>query len=230
MSESEFSSYLYKLKDETEKIERRFACLVHDLKMDMEKTSKLKDVLIVLSNFGSKDRNFESLLKDCPNLAEVFIRISKFISFFDYGLIKLLAHKFGSSSSKKKLKKYKQKFQEYAKHRVCQCPSSAFSDASQTSETVYAIKTEKDINTLTLEELGKLQYEMNKILGHKLLRLLHIKEGCVELIFRTLEDDEFSVSEEQKQDLRKLGVLNINYGDIHVVVTNPAEVANTSGS
>ena len=55
---------------------------------------------------------------------------------------------------------------------------------------------------------------MNKILGHKLLRLLNIKDGCTELTFRTFENGEFSITEKQQQALRRMGVLRISYGDM----------------
>lgn len=53
---------------------------------------------------------------------------------------------------------------------------------------------------------------MNVILGHKLYRLLHVEEGCVQLAIRGFEEDELNISEEQQQALRNVGVLSISYG------------------
>ena len=127
-------------------------------------------------------------------------------------LVKHFTKNFGSPAIKKELNKYKKRFQDYAKRRICECPSNAFGD-TEALEKVYRIKIEEDINTLTVEELGKLEYEMNKILGHKFLRLLNFKEGCVELIFRTFGDNELNITDKQHQALGKLKVLSIAYGN-----------------
>lgn len=97
--------------------------------------------------------------------------------------------------------------------RVCECPSDSFGTIEK-GEKVYKIKTEQDIDTLTIEELEKFQYELNKILGHRFLCLLSIKDGCIELTFRGSTDDDFLIAEEQLFALRKVGVRSISYGSI----------------
>ena len=106
---------------------------------------------------------------------------------------------------KKKLKKYKKRFQNYSKRRVCECSKDAFGEAKE-SDNIYKIKTDKILETFTIEELDKLQYEIRKILGHKLIRLLKVEDGCIELTFRVLNCDD-DISEDQKQALGDLGVL-----------------------
>lgn len=215
------SYYLQKLKDETNEMKRRFNGLVFDLQKDLEKTASLNDVVTLLNLHC--DQKFEKLLEDSSELADVFRKMSKYISFFDYGPIKLLTSKLSSASFKKKLKKYKKKFQDYSKRRICECPSDAFEDF-EGSEKGYVLKTEKDITTLTVEEVEKLQYEMNKILGHTFLHLLNVKKGCVEFIFRTFEENKFTVNDNQKQALNALGVISIGYGDELVMVQFSKEV------
>ena len=202
--------YLQQLKEETENLQQSFGTLVLKLKKDIEKICKCDDVITLLS-FSSKYPNFEKLLEDCCDLADVFKRISKYCSFFDYGVIKHLGKNFGSPAFKKEMKVYKCKFRDYAKRRVCQCPLNAFGEV-ESSEKVYSIKIEEDIReTFTLQDLQKLEYEMNKILGHKLLRLLSIEEGCMELTFRVFPVDDFTITAEQRESLRQLKVLNISY-------------------
>ena len=202
--------------DETDKIKRAFGCLVFDVMKNIEKSRSLDEVVTLLT-FSMKTGS-EEFASHCSSYGEVFRKISNLISFFDYDLLKLLIHKMGSSSVKRKLKKYKQKFQQFTKRCVCEVPKGAFGDANK-SEKVFVIKCDKSIETMTLEELHKLQYKMNKILGHKLLRLLDIKDGCVELAIRCLECHmhNLSISEKQQKDLKKLGVLSIRYGDIYVI-------------
>ncbi len=200
--EREDSYYLQELKDKTEKMQLQFDSLVFELKEDIKK-SKLfnyKDIVTLLSLSSKRYSNLEKILEDCSNLDEIFLKIRHCSSFFDYGLIKHLARNFGSSDFRKNLKKYKLRFQEYAKHRVCELPNYALGDTDGSGK-VYKIKIEENIRTLTVGDLQKLQYEMNKILGHKLLRLLSYSDGCVELTFRSFEDDEFIITEEQQKAL-----------------------------
>ena len=149
----------------------------------------------------------------------MFVKLSKYVSFFDFGIFKLLTYKFGSNTSKKKLKKYKGRLREFCERRVCECPSNVFGDAEK-GEKVYVIKIDKSMYTLTVEQLEKLCFEINRILGHKFLRLLRVDKGCVRLTFRTFENDEFSVSQDQMQELRKLGILSIQFGEQFVKISN----------
>ncbi len=210
--ERENSYYLQELKEKTESIQNEFESLVIKLQRDIENSESYgyKDVVNLLSL--KKNTNFEEVLKDCQNLAEVLIRIKKYFSFFDYGLIKHLAHNFGSSDFKKKLKKYKKRFQNYAKHRVCEYPRNAFGNVKD-SEKVYKIKIEEDIRILTGENLERYKYQVNKILGYTFMCLVDVKDGCVEFTLRGFEDDQLDTAKEQKQASRKLGVVNISYGN-----------------
>ena len=224
VSEQEFSHHLHNmLNDQTEEIQRQFSTLALSLQKDIEKTSNSVADVITLLIYNKND--FEKLLNDCQSFSDVFRKIHKYVSFFDFGLIKLLAHNFGSTAFKKKLKKYKQKFQKYAERRVCECPNDAFGKVGG-AEKVYKLKIGEDFETLTMKELEKLEHEMNKILGHTFLRLLNIKEGCVELVFRGLEESNFTITEEQRESLSKLGVLTISYGDETIIINSsmPAKV------
>ena len=207
MSEEELSFHRLQLNEETKKIKKSFASLVLNLQKRVEETSKLDDVVNILTFY---DNVYEKLLHDCTSIAEVFRKISSVFSFFDYDLVKLLSRKFGSLSIKKDLKKYKKKFQDYSKRRICECPSDAFGDV-QKSEKVYVLKTDKSIEDLTVAQLQQLQYEMNKVLGQRLLRLLDVEKGCVSLVFRIFEHRD--LSKHQQQALRKLGVLSVTYGE-----------------
>ena len=142
-TKEELSFHLNKLADQTKEIKGVFSGLLVHLKQDMESTAKLEDVvlfLIVLFLINNiKDKGFEEVMYNCKNLSEVFRHLSNFVSFFDFDLVKLLAHHFGSPAMKKKLKKYKN--QNYSKRRVCECPKDAFGKAKE-SDKIYKIKTE----------------------------------------------------------------------------------------
>ena len=221
-NEEEVSFHLNRLADQTKEIKREFSSLLVHLKQDIESTAKLEDVVLLLTS-NIKDKGFEEVMYNCKKLSEVFKHLSNFVSFFDFDLVKLLTHHFGSPAMKKKLKSYKIEFQNYLKRRVCECPKDAFGEAKE-SDKVYKIKTDKILETFTLEELDKLQHEIRKILGHKLLCLLKVEDGCTELSFRVFNCDDFDISEDQKQALSNLGVHSISCQN-KVVIINTGKVS-----
>ena len=210
---------LNELMDQTDEIIGVFSGLLLQVKQDIESTAKLEDVVLLLSQASvCKNSGFKESLRACKSLAKVFNLLTDFVSFFNYGLVKLLTHHFGSPNIKKKLKKYKKRFQKYSKRRVCECPKYAFGEAKE-SDNIYKIKTDKVLETFTVEELDKLEHEIRKILGHKLLRLLKVEDGCIELTFRVFNCNDFDISEDQKQALSDLGVLSVTFQDINIFIS-----------
>ncbi len=202
--------YQHKLDEDTKNIKRDFASLVFDSQRSIMERSTLEDVKNLLEYFDRE--TFVYLLRECESFQELFKRISNLISFFDYDIIKLLTRKFASNRVKKKMEKYKKKFQEFSKRCVCELPSDAFGEPAQ-SEKVYAIKIDKSLNSLTVDDLAKLKYKMNRSLGHESLKLMRIEEGCVQLIFKSIKKDKLKISFKVEEELRKIGVLSISYGD-----------------
>ena len=210
MSEDEFTYFLNQLRKETRNIQGDFGSLWLSLKKDMEARSiKLEDVVSLLL-FTIQDDGFKELMESCKNLTDVFRNLFKYVSFYDLYLVKLLIRNFCSTSMKKKLKRYKKKFQDYCKRRICECPKDTFSGAEK-SDKIFKIKTDKILESYTLEDLDKLQHEIREILGRKLLHLLKIEDGCVRLTFRVVNDD-LDISDKQKLALSNLGVLSLKCG------------------
>ena len=203
--------YRMKLLDRTEKIKRKFAGLVFDLQKDLKKNNTTLEDIISLAKLHYEQSEIDRLLNGCTTFTEAFGRLSKYFSFFNYSIIKLIVSKLNSTAIVKKLKKYKKAFREYSKLRICECPAGAFG-SREDDEKVYVLKTEMKLND-SLEEYEKLQFEMNKVLGGKLLRLINVEEGCVQLTFRGFVEPELSLSKEDGQKVRDIGVLCLTYGD-----------------
>ena len=210
MSEKEKRKLHMRLYKETKTIKTEFAGLVFDLKQSVKKSDQVEDIVIILN---SREKEFETLLLGCTTVAEVFYRVTPYWSFYNFDIIQLLTEKLGTKSDKQKLERYITKLREYACERmVCDCPIDAFGVKEQ-HEKCFAVKTDKNMDSFSLEELEDMEFEMNRILGRKSLRLLSIEEGCVQLIFRSLSDNVINLSKDQQMKLRRLGVLNISYGD-----------------
>ena len=200
-----------KLLDKTEILKRKFASLVFDVQKALVSNQwKVEDVTTLIKLHYQSDE-ISKLLDESESIAEIFGRLSKYFSFFNYNIIKLIVSKLNSTAIIKKLKKYKKAFREYSKLRICECPAGA-SGSREDKEKVYVLKTEMKLNN-SLEEYEKLQFEMNKVLGGKLLRLIDVEEGCVQLTFRGFVEAELSLLKENGQELRNIGVLCLTYGD-----------------
>ncbi len=169
----------------------------------------MKDIACLLK---SHEKLFEKPLRECTTVSDVFDNAASIWSFYNYHIVTHLINELGGKSDKENLERYKEKFQNYSKRRMCECPKDAFG-VQKESEKCFALKTEEDINSFTFAQFEKLRFEMNKILGRKFLPLLRIEEGCVRLIFRSLSDDVMDLSPDQQMRLRRLGVLQISYGD-----------------
>ena len=204
-----------------------------NLQEDLEKNSKLEKVVNLLVFY---DRSLNDELHDCTSITLVFRKIRKFISFFDYELIKILAKHLGSDKLKKKFSKYKMSFQEFAKHHICECPSDLFAESesydpsADTTGKCYIIKTGEEIENLTVKELKTFQRKLNEILGQKFLKVVNVEDGCVQITIRRFTSSVFVISDKQQRALSSLGVLTISCGSESVHIPTLSSLENKAGS
>ena len=228
MSKKVHIQHLSTLYKESDDIKEEFTSLVFHLQEDLESNSKLEKVVSLLVVHKIP----EDELCGCATITSVITRIGKFYSFFDYQLIKILVKHLGSTESKKNYEKYESDFQEFAKHRVYECPSDLFDEgeaADGNPGKIYAIKIDKNMKELSLEDLDKLLCKMFEILGHNFAKVVKIEKGCVQVTIRTFSSSDFVISDEQKRALSSLGVVTISCGSesVHIpTVSSP----NKSGS
>ncbi len=213
MTEEQMAAQRLTLDREAMRLKRFFDSLVLDLQRLIVKSQiiKIEDVMSVLK---SHDPRLEAELSDCKTIREVFKQAPKYWSFFDYDIVKLLSEKLGTVAEKKKFKQFHMDFKEYSKRRICECPVDAFGKEVRPGKN-YVLKVDKSMERCTVDEIKILRKKMNRVLGKKLARLLHVNEdiGCVKLIFRPFVDDVFDISTEHQQNLRDLGILRVQYGD-----------------
>ena len=233
MSEEEYQQHKWTLYRKSEKIRTRFALLMRNLQKNLEENSKLEDAINLLTFY---DRDLKDELRDCTSFGSLFREITGFLSFFDYKLLKILAKYLGSSEIKKKFKKYKLHFQEFAKCHICECPSDLFDEnenadsAVEKLQKVYVIKIDKSMEKLTLKELETLKCKMNEILGHKFLKVVKVEDGCVQVTLRTFSSSDFIISDEQQRALSSLGVITISCGSESVHIPTLSSLENKADS
>lgn len=187
-----------------------------NLQKHLEKKLRADDVVNFLVFY---DKHLETLLTDCTSVGQVFRKMAKFVSFFDFDLLDSLIKELGSDTIKRKFEEYKESFESFSRRRVYECPNNAFGSVEE-SEKVFVLKTDKIIEDLTVDEIKRLKYRVNKILANKLIQFLHVEEGCVKLTFRTFQEDGFTITEEQRKALCEVGITQITYGDQCVDLLN----------
>ena len=233
MSEEERLQHLSTLYRETEKIRTRFTSLIFHLQKDLETNNKLVDAINILIFY---EDDLKGVICDCDSIALLLRKVREFVSFFDYKLLKILAKHLGSSEMiKKKFKKYKSHFQEFAKRHICECPSDLFGESKTADSAVekprktYVIKIDKSIEKFTLKELENLKCKMNEILGQKFLKVVKVEDGCVQVTFRIFSSSDFVFSDEQQRALSSLGVITISCGSESVHIPTVSSLDSTVG-
>lgn len=197
-----------RFSEETKTIKFKFASFMFSLRKDLERSQEAKDIIDFLVGY---DRNFESQLSTCRDFSEVFRKLGKFVSFFDYDLLECLSDEFGSNAIKKKLEDYKDYFEEFSKRHVSVCPSDAFGECEESE--VLVVVADKFIQDLTLGELRIFKYKVSKILGNKLVIVRCIQGGSIVITFQIFEKTKFILTQEQRVALKKEGVREITCGD-----------------
>ena len=194
-----------------DKIKSNFASLMFSLQRDLEKRHSVGEVVNIVVFYNN---NFDPILAECTNVPDVFRKVSQFVSFFYYDLLRYVIKQGGSDAIKKELHKYKDYFREFSKSRVVKCPSNIFSDRNiESPKNILVLVADKIYEDLTIYDLKKFKQRLNLILGNKLLKVLRIKRGSICLTFQVFEDRDFTITEEQRQALQREGVISITYGD-----------------
>ena len=187
-----------------------FASFKIDVQHDLERSGiEVEEIVDILTGY---DYHFETLLSKCTQMSDLFRKIGKFMSFFDYNTLENLIDKYGSDSIKKRLKKYEGTFEDFSKRRVIECPSNAFGE-SKKSEKVVKLISDKVLDDLTVAGLRKFKQRVYRILGYKLIKVVNVEGGSVTITFRMFEIDQLIITEEQRILLHREGVISITYGD-----------------
>lgn len=214
-SNEEYLTLLLQLDDQTTKIKMAFSSLVFNLQCNIEEKGALERLTYLLKNY---DKKFSNAFGDCKNVFEVFGKIQPPLLFFDFKMVQFLTKHFGSETNKLQLKKYKKMFEVFAKQRICECPSDIFGSVNDT-EKVFIVKIDKSLD-ITVDEALKLQYEICKVVKID-MKLVAVNKGCVELNFKPFNCyNMINITVEQKDALKDLSVLSIQYGDNFLVISN----------
>ena len=168
MDANELSYFHDRLYMDTNHIRSNFFQLLSRLNEDMETTVELKDVFRFLHSIVY-DKGLIKAMNRCTTLNEFFLYLLefKFISFFNFEIVKYLIQQF-CSPLESQLLDYEKNFLEYSKRRVFKYSKDAFGETEN-----YIILTDHTMDKFTIEELTKLQHEFRVIFKNPLLCLVN---------------------------------------------------------
>ena len=160
-------------------------------------------------------RECYNAIMNSKNMAFAFSTISKYYSFFNYGIVEHIICEFGID--KACLNEYKKELEEFCKRRVSECPFNSFGmEATGDSRLVFVL--DSNFATYTVKSLIELQCELCKILRvapHE-LRVVAVSDECVKVAFAfpsRLVEITFPLSSDQQKLLLSQDVENVLCND-----------------
>ncbi|XP_064407279.1 uncharacterized protein LOC135352075 isoform X4 [Halichondria panicea] len=151
---------------------------------------KIKDFVLSLDAFndgiGVKvlDPQDKQEIKNAKNLAQVFMTLRDYISFFNYEIVQYLIELLGSPDDQAQLREYCSALDQFCKRNMFEVPAEAFSSKSRIKTAkVFVIKCTERV--ATLEYVKRLIPRIAKALRlqRAALQLCSVRQGCLELHF-----------------------------------------------
>ena len=213
-----------KLVYETQEIKLAFANFILNVVRSLEylqiPLEKIKLSVFSLEAFtddiGVKvlDEKDRQEIKAAKNLSEVFTVLLKYISFFNYHIIKHIIYQHGATRDHTWLEEYLEKFREFCKRSIFELPQDAFSSKSRKTARIFAFKCTEGVSNM--QSVEKVTGDIARIfhLRASALQLCSIKKGCVELQFlisASVADHISTVSSSQHSALSEKGVTSCEF-------------------
>ena len=209
-----------RLKTETREIVKKFMHFTIHIRESLEKRKVSLDSILdtlrsleALEDVGVKLLEPQDIekIQAATSISGVFIvlRVRKYFSFFNFGIIEHLVEYHGSTEDRKKLTDYICTFNDFCKRSVFKVPPNVYCDPPRTRGEEFVFKCTKGV--ATLDGVRKTMKKIAPILGLRplALHLCSIKKGCVELHFMisaAVVDHIFPLAPSQQLALCEIGV------------------------
>ena len=150
------------------------------------------EILVGFGTFTSVSRHSKTSafvedfdrLKVAKCIMEIMEIVRSYCNFFSYDIIEELVIALGSEEDKKSLAKYTEEFKEYAKRKVCECPTE-LSQVTESGQAIIYVILDENYYDCTLSHLRYLHQQLCQILqiSNSVVHLCHIEPGSIKLIF-----------------------------------------------
>ena len=207
------------LSSETRQMITRFAdfTVLTRESLDTRKVSleKLKDTILSLEAF-TEDIGVKLLephdrdnIRKASSVAEIFITLRDYISFFNYQIIEHLIKHHGSTDDQRRQEEYLESFNTFCQRSIFEVPTKIFSNSPCQYGRLFALKCTERV--ATLNGIQGVKERVAQVFGLQplALQLRSIKKGCIELHFlisAAVADRILPVSPSQHSALSEIGV------------------------
>ena len=168
-------------------------------------------------------------LRRAQTIEEIFDILSDYYSFFNYGLIEMIIHQFGTPDDRERLDTYIRDFRQFCSRRTFQCTPNIFGRTVKNGRSVLVVKVKQKWDPQegrNLDQVLRLRNTLADILGVRpeTLYLWRINRGCVELFFQVpgfVERDIFPLSPRQESRITSTGITKLVCGsnEFHLKVS-----------
>ena len=152
-------------------------------------------------------------LSKAANVDEIMSVVKDYCSFFNYQMLEHIITEFGTVKDKENLEKFKEEFNNYAKHCIIECPSEV-GKLNKGYATMMVI-LDDTFENCTWSHLSIFIRNLRKVLNIPSdveIRLCRINPGSIILTFQLphfVQQDVFPLSGEQEIELAALGVTRL---------------------
>lgn len=216
LSEEEKRRLIGTLVVDSEKIMQKFVLLVSTICNSLkERNIPVAEIALLLNN------SHIELSKDLRSIAEALVLASKYWSFFNYRIFETLVAGLGDDNDQERLAAYISDFRQYCKRRLCEVPIDAL-ECDRKVKTRLHVKTDKHFDVPT-DDIDSLTVKLSELLGTSLL-LLKIEDGCIELDFDYLKEENLLplLSGDHSDTFMQLGITKL-YTDAQVFYNRAVE-------
>ena len=193
-----------------------------------ERNIPLSDIITDIMTLGAfdpvyKDEKVPALhhhlknLQTAQRVSEIFVILRDYLSFFNYHIIKHIIQVLGTKKDNDNFQKYKEKFDQYAKRRIFECPPQ-FGPVSEAGHADLIVKLDSKYDNYTGTELEKFCCQLSKtfnVSSQGVLRLCRVEKGCFQITFQVplfVQQEIFPLSREQERTLQENGVTRLTCG------------------
>lgn len=206
-------AFLLQLKIESKGICNKFAALVGYTEGEFNKLGiTVQQLIIVIENMSMLNNDANELINKLTMLNDVtraFHVMKEYWSFFDYELLATIiqSQKRNHSDLIAELDEYEAHFGEFCKRRLCEIPVEDFSEKA--SHNKVHIKVDEVFN-IKGNGVKALTNMLSKLLDTN-IRLVGVKEGCIELVYICMHELNavFPLSTEQRQQVKEISQIRV---------------------
>ena len=220
LSSHERKDLIQRLSRDYKNILTKFAELQNNTSESLDKrnisTEKVANCALSLAMYKSDDvpqpllPEEQDLLEEAKSIERIFflLRRHKLISYFDYGILKLIIETHGSEDDKRRLTEYVDEFQAFCRRRVVEVPP-VISECTSSTRKVFKVLITADMSA-TLADIEAAERKIADIfvLDHSVLTLHKITPGSLVLTLSipiTVADKVFPLQASQLSQLEVNG-------------------------